>query len=246
MIYFIFYFDTECGLTYPTFENKLIGGINGLPNSWPSIVVIKVKTSILGVEFFCQGNLIDRQTILTSAFCLCDTDGITPLPLANYTVFVNYENNPDTAGNYQFITEQGGLSISKIILHEKYDTTSNDIALLTLSKKVVLNRNVQIACLPQRSDLYPSVNTTVYLAGWVSSPERYVFEETKYYSKNDSSLPFIIDYNSDYLSTVKLQTGQLSVLPDYFCYNKSIIGFDNYTLNSSMIFCAGYFHILFN
>lgn len=64
------------------------------------------------------------------------------------------------------------ISVSKVIIHEEFsiDDLVNDIAILKLSKKVELNRNVQIACLP-KSDIgdFPIEKSRGWAVGWGST-----------------------------------------------------------------------------
>jgi hypothetical protein len=47
-------------------ENKIIGGVDAVPHSWPSIVALYRKDST-GWSKFCGGTLIDNKTVLTAA-----------------------------------------------------------------------------------------------------------------------------------------------------------------------------------
>ena len=72
----------ECGVTY--FENnaRIVGGVEAVAHSWPSVVRIKQRWSgnftikelnetIWDGDFFtCGGTLIDRETIVTAAHCI--------------------------------------------------------------------------------------------------------------------------------------------------------------------------------
>ena len=52
--------------------------------------------------------------------------------------------------------------------HEKYeaDTYLYDIAVLILAEDVILNRNIQLACLPNYLSGFPDTNSTGYVVGW--------------------------------------------------------------------------------
>lgn len=75
------YYD-ECGLVFKSPNVKIVGGIEAIPGSWPSIAFIYFQYTfnykLNGLTYkttrasFCGATLIDRQTVLTAAHCYVD------------------------------------------------------------------------------------------------------------------------------------------------------------------------------
>ena len=71
-------FGQECGISYQTPNARIVGGITALPNSWPSLALIKFSykrdISINGRIFTytfaasCGGTLISKSVILICFF----------------------------------------------------------------------------------------------------------------------------------------------------------------------------------
>jgi secreted trypsin-like serine protease len=61
-------FNKDCGRSFynNNIENKIIGGVDAVPHSWPSIVALFSKDST-GWSHLCGGTLIDNKTVLTAA-----------------------------------------------------------------------------------------------------------------------------------------------------------------------------------
>lgn len=60
---------------------KIVGGVNAVANSWPSIAFVqfkyKAKVYVDGIGYLqveetanCGGNLVDRETVVTAAHCI--------------------------------------------------------------------------------------------------------------------------------------------------------------------------------
>ncbi len=76
--------ETECGISYYTQNQKIVGGTVAVAYSWPSQVYIQIKYSgsfylsdyrinvTQNLNFACGGTLIDRSTVLTASHCLLD------------------------------------------------------------------------------------------------------------------------------------------------------------------------------
>ena len=63
------HFNKDCGRSFynNNIENKIIGGVEALPHSWPSIVALLYRKGSTEWSQFCGGTLIDNKTVLTAA-----------------------------------------------------------------------------------------------------------------------------------------------------------------------------------
>ncbi|CAF1392686.1 unnamed protein product, partial [Didymodactylos carnosus] len=140
----------SCGKqSFQPFQQRIVGGIEAAPNSWPWIVSLQQNGGHV-----CGGTLIDNRHVLTAAHCL-DSGRMN-----TYSVIVGLHNQQDlNTGHTQRV------SIQRMFIHEKYgrDQEDNDIAILRLTTPVQLNQYVNIACLPGPD---PPVNANVIVAGW--------------------------------------------------------------------------------
>jgi secreted trypsin-like serine protease len=103
-----------------------------------------------------------------------ETNKYYPTLESMYRVYLGLQNRTTlTTGN---ISPAIYVSVEKIKVHESYDEENvlNDIALLQLKKPVQLNRNIQIACLPNAkwSEFYPLPDTSAWVLGWGTLSEQ--------------------------------------------------------------------------
>lgn len=156
--------------TVPKITLKLAGGQDSIPGSWAWVAQIKrkVKPSLEQIyreidvenEFICAGTLIHVRWILTAAQCIhqhkepfdfYDTDDIYVV-VGSHKLYGNVYETP---------THQE-VDVKSLHEHKNYrieTTPRNDIALLELSRSVVLSAHVQPACLP--SGRYPNEFNTI-------------------------------------------------------------------------------------
>ena len=75
---------SECGLNFnDKFENRIVGGKEAIPYSWPSMVRFFMYYEFDDQEpiGFCGGTLIDKETIISAAHCFP-----RPPPTSNITI----------------------------------------------------------------------------------------------------------------------------------------------------------------
>ncbi|XP_066499784.1 elastase 2 [Hoplias malabaricus] len=142
-----------CGLpTFPPIVNRVVGGDDVRPNSWPWQVSLQYLSS--GNYYHtCGGTLISNQWVLTAAHCIGSR---------TYRVYLG-KHNMKTAN------EKGSIAIApaKIIVHEQWDSyrIRNDIALIKLSTPVEFTDSIMPACLPAAGLVLPH-NFPCYVTGW--------------------------------------------------------------------------------
>lgn len=169
----------ECGVVYSS--DKIVGGQNAVFNSWPSIVLLQFKymystgVGTFSVGTLCGGTLVNQDTVITAAHCynkqLQLNDGtilsITPNAFypsfeSMYTVHLGVYDKSDLSGAVS-------ISVKSFTIHPNYDAANflDDIAIIKLSKKVDLTEKIQVACLPENSQLYPKkYDINAYIVGW--------------------------------------------------------------------------------
>uniref|UniRef100_A0A4W4FWX2 pancreatic elastase II n=1 Tax=Electrophorus electricus TaxID=8005 RepID=A0A4W4FWX2_ELEEL len=145
-----------CGLpTFPPMVNRVVGGEDVRPHSWPWQASLQYKTSS---SYFhtCGGTLISNQWVLTAAHCISSS--------RTYRVYLGKHsmNTPN---------EKGSIAIApaKIIVHELWDSARirlvNDIALIKLQTPVQFSDTIKPACLPKDGQVLPNA-TPCYVTGW--------------------------------------------------------------------------------
>jgi secreted trypsin-like serine protease len=146
-------------------NNRIVGGIEAQPNSWPWAVVIYQITysndlSAPKTKFICGGTIISEKYILTAAHCIVrQTEVLGP---RNFKIQFGAHDLKKSG----FFSE-----ISEIKVHEKYTISQhrNDIALMKLAVPLDFDslQNVRPVCLPTlEMEKYNLVGTMSYLVGW--------------------------------------------------------------------------------
>ncbi|CAF1120856.1 unnamed protein product [Adineta steineri] len=141
-----------CGRqTITPLRQRVVGGVEAIPNSWPWIVSLRVR------DHFCGGTLIDTRHVLTAAHCLTGANPATLRVVAGLHQRLNLNT-----GRTQ------NIGVSRIFLHEQYSsrTHANDIAIIRLCQPVQLNAYVNLICLPGPD---PQELSSVTVAGWGST-----------------------------------------------------------------------------
>lgn len=168
----------ECGLIYST--NRIVGGQSAVSGSWPSIVFIvsKYYYNVGGTKFYystiCGGTLVNPDTVITAAHCYLRNfqhSGSTITVTTNsyhrtiesiYTVYLGLHDKSRLSSAVR-------RSIKSYTIHPNYNRINflNDIAIIKLSSKVKLNNRIQVACLPEDTQMYPkTTNINAFIAGW--------------------------------------------------------------------------------
>ncbi|GAU96672.1 hypothetical protein RvY_08086 [Ramazzottius varieornatus] len=144
--------------------NRIINGVLARKNSWPWIGAMMREPDFQ----FCGSSLISDQWVLTAGHCI---DSFTDDKIIE-TVKIIFGVEDLTAA-----TPANKYRVTKVIRHEKYNnpvgSTSNDIALLKLDRKVHISNDTMPACLPTKSvfekpyvQTAPNNRRICYVAGW--------------------------------------------------------------------------------
>ncbi|CAL7950481.1 unnamed protein product [Xylocopa violacea] len=144
------------GYVVPLFDTRLNGGSEVLQPEFPWLVSLQWGW-LFGYSHFCSGAIVNDRWILTAGYCALSVpeygDFIVKAGKTNLRLV---ENSEQTVG------------VEKIIVHEKYngDVSTYDIALLKLSRPLVLNGYVKAIDFMKSSAV---VCTNATLAGWGST-----------------------------------------------------------------------------
>ncbi|RMZ99679.1 trypsin I-P1-like [Brachionus plicatilis] len=172
-------FCDECGVSNAVPNIRIVGGIEAVPNSWPSMALIIFDY----MDFFlakptqirCGGTVINKDSILTAAHCF-----ITTLTLSNGLNFKvkpnffypTYESMYSVyLGVHSIFGHSSFYEIKSFTLHPNYDErklNESDVGIIRLKDEIIFNNSIQPACLPYLKDSqYPTkMNIESWAAGW--------------------------------------------------------------------------------
>ncbi|KAM4739686.1 granzyme-like protein 1 [Anableps anableps] len=130
---------------------KIIGGHVAVPHSRPYMVFIR-RYLANNQEVFCDGFLLNENFVMTAAHCQAK----------NYTVFLGVDNTKYLKNNDKIQDR----TVEKAIPHENYnkDLLSNDLMLLKLSSRAVLNNIVKPIALASHDD--GTLPKSCVVSGW--------------------------------------------------------------------------------
>ncbi|KAJ8012162.1 hypothetical protein DPEC_G00065820 [Dallia pectoralis] len=139
---------TGCGVPTTPPNSRVINGEEARPYSWPWQVSLE--------SFFptCGGTLIAENWVMTAAHCIT---------FHTYRVVLAEHDMNTDEGHEQ------SIMVDKMILHPDWNNNcvscGNDIALLKLGRRAVINDKVQLACLPENGAILTH-NQPCYISGW--------------------------------------------------------------------------------
>lgn len=155
--------EFECGghSTLNSQSARIVGGNKATETQWPSLTLLYNKK----YNIQCTATLVSPLWAIASQSCLTTAKDTIPNDWQLYAGSTRFFNNPD---NSTVQIEK----VRRIIIHPQAKYLQfeyqNDVALVQLSKALVLNRNVSAVCLP-KLDIEPRQLCVV--TGWgVSKP----------------------------------------------------------------------------
>ncbi|XP_078600937.1 trypsin-3-like [Branchiostoma floridae x Branchiostoma japonicum] len=140
----------NCGV--PAIQpNRIVGGEEAKPGSWPWQVSVRYYTS-----YPCGGSIIAPNWIVTAAHCFGGDTNPKPKDW-KIRVGSHYKNKKDL--------NQPDLDVIKVIVHKQYNsrTVDNDIALMKLSSSITFDDYASPVCLPT---VDAPDGTMCYVTGW--------------------------------------------------------------------------------
>jgi len=130
----------------------IVGGVLAKKGFYPWQAAIYYED-----EFLCGGSLISDKLILTAAHCFkyLSTD------MSLYKVALGDNDRSKNEGS------ERTFSVKQIKQHPeyKYESDTNDVAIMELSSKAHFSSDINEICLPQQNEALP-VGTTCYMSGW--------------------------------------------------------------------------------
>uniref|UniRef100_H2ZSM9 Peptidase S1 domain-containing protein n=1 Tax=Latimeria chalumnae TaxID=7897 RepID=H2ZSM9_LATCH len=181
-----------CGFRKLQSFNRIVGGVNVQTGEWPWQVSLQYRNS-----HTCGASIISNTWLVSAAHC-----------------FEKYTDPSRWTARMGTIRKTGGtvVNINRIIVHENYDTNTNDydVAVLELSSPVAFDDNIQPVCLPSAEQTF-DVGITCTISGWGRLSE-------------SGSLPQI------------LQKAEVNIIGSNVCRRSTVYGFSI----SPRMLCAGF------
>ncbi|XP_040906700.1 transmembrane protease serine 2 [Toxotes jaculatrix] len=172
-----------CGESSAAPNTRIVGGTEAVNGAWPW----QVSLQILG-QHICGGSIIGPYWILSAAHCF--------QAYSNPHLWKVYSGDV----SLRSMSYGTGISVRKIINHEKYDpeTNDNDVALLRLDTPLTFTSLVRPVCLPN-ADVDLSAGRQAWITGWGAlrssgpSPDKLNQAQVTIYSRETCNSPQVLN-----------------------------------------------------
>ncbi|CAB3377106.1 Hypothetical predicted protein [Cloeon dipterum] len=146
-------------------QPRVLGGDVTNGNQFPWMAVILIKS-----ERVCAGTLIDASWVITAAHCVAIFDAENESTVSQLQVWLGAL---DVSMSQSAETRRVVRKVSRVYVHNEFQGTDFDVALLQLNESVPFTVAIRPACFPQDKDTNFAGETGI-IAGWGSrgGPER--------------------------------------------------------------------------
>ncbi|XP_076060492.1 venom protease-like isoform X2 [Oratosquilla oratoria] len=152
--------DFECGLRFGVARlqsEKVVGGMEAKPNSWPWMVIIGSLGHRGRITWFCGGVLVTPTTVLTAGHCT-QASHVDVARMGEHD-YLNPSEEVDTLQD---------RTVVDITIHPGYQPGRNlhDLALLLLSEPITHSLHVAPICLPWAENVVNIIGRQLVVTGW--------------------------------------------------------------------------------
>uniref|UniRef100_A0A0P5YPR2 Clip-domain serine protease n=1 Tax=Daphnia magna TaxID=35525 RepID=A0A0P5YPR2_9CRUS len=149
----------QCGAgpTDRSTHQRIIGGSEAIPNSWPFVVGLSVPDDEGKSSIICGGSLISETKVLIAARCV---ERFSMIDMFYATLKLGMHEPDDS---------QATRRISQMMVHKDYNpkTNSFDIAILTMVAPVTYTKAISPVCLARaNTDVDAHAGKVAYIMGW--------------------------------------------------------------------------------
>lgn len=136
------------GLCYCQQLRRIIGGYYAAEDQFPYQVALFLLDGFGGRQFICGGSIISEQFILTAAHCVDDNS-------YNFEILAGTRNLQSDFGQR--------VKVKKRAVHEEWNSSIHDIAILMLEQPLEFNEKVQSIELQEQE---VKIGSGVIIMGW--------------------------------------------------------------------------------
>lgn len=151
----------KCGLKNSAHrgQNRIINGQQADKNEWPWMASLrKYYGEGYSSPHVCGASVISSRWVITAAHCLAKDDGSVKYEDKDIKIYLGaHKKYPTQTDNYD------AYSVEKFIVHEGWNGTDNDIAVIKVSKKIDISKHTPV-CLPGQNEDF--TGSQAIATGW--------------------------------------------------------------------------------